>query len=376
MNNLLACINTKLLADYCAIDGRLAPLVALVKHWAKQRAVNDPYRGEHSVQGARWGGDGAGWLRPIWGPVGPAGRTPPLPPMPPTPTPTHPHLPRTHAGTLSSYCYVLMCIFLLQTRPQPVLPKLQQLAPTFRRTVGQWTCEFCDDVRAGWRAGQGRVHWRAVLQAPRAAAVPARNSKSKPLPLRCALPSHTCALQAESLRGFGSSNPECLGELLWAFFEYWAWRHNYSHDVVSVSAGAAGARAPAAGRRDGVGTRQQGAEAGARASPTNLPCLHRPTSTPAQVRLGGCLHKDDKDWTRRVGNERHLVCIEDPFEVGGGGGLRAVRCGGRAGAGAVRGRQAGWRCLSACLPGCRSRSHPSLTLLPIRNPPAHPPAHS
>lgn len=163
VNNMLACANTKLLADYCAIDGRLAPLVALVKHWAKNRAVNDAYR-----------------------------------------------------GTLSSYCYVLMCIHLLQTRPVPVLPVLQQLPPTFRRTVGQWTCEFCDDVA--------------------------------------------------SLRGFGSANRENLAELLWAFFEYWAWRHNYTHDVVSI-------------------------------------------------RLGGCLHKDDKDWTRRIGNERHLVCIEDPFEL-------------------------------------------------------------
>ena len=101
VNNILACVNTKLLADYCAIDARLAPLVALVKHWAKQRAVNDPYR-----------------------------------------------------GTLSSYCYVLMCIHLLQTRPKPVLPPLQQLPPTFRRAVGQWTCEFCDDVsRAGGFGG-------------------------------------------------------------------------------------------------------------------------------------------------------------------------------------------------------------------------------
>ena len=45
VNNMLACANTKLLADYCAIDSRLAPLVALVKHWAKNRAVNDAYRG-------------------------------------------------------------------------------------------------------------------------------------------------------------------------------------------------------------------------------------------------------------------------------------------------------------------------------------------
>jgi hypothetical protein len=25
--------------------------------------------------------------------------------------------------------------------------------------------------------------------------------------------------------------------------------------------------------------------------------------------------KAAKDWTRRVGNERHLICIEDPFDV-------------------------------------------------------------
>ena len=117
MNNILACVNTKLLADYCAIDPRLPRLVALVKHWAKQRAVNDPYR-----------------------------------------------------GTLSSYCYVLMCIHLLQTRPTPVLPALQQLPPTFRRAVGQWTCEFCDDVSTGLGGREDRteggllaVGWLLVL---------------------------------------------------------------------------------------------------------------------------------------------------------------------------------------------------------------------
>ena len=25
--------------------------------------------------------------------------------------------------------------------------------------------------------------------------------------------------------------------------------------------------------------------------------------------------KLDKDWTRRIGNDRHLICIEDPFET-------------------------------------------------------------
>lgn len=25
--------------------------------------------------------------------------------------------------------------------------------------------------------------------------------------------------------------------------------------------------------------------------------------------------KREKDWTRRIGNDRHLICIEDPFET-------------------------------------------------------------
>lgn len=51
-----------------------------------------------------------------------------------------------------------------------------------------------------------------------------------------------------------------------SFFDYWAWRHDYNNGVVSVRAG-------------------------------------RPLS------------KADKDWTKRQGSERHLVCIEDPFEL-------------------------------------------------------------
>jgi predicted nucleotidyltransferase len=163
VNNTLACINTKLLADYASVDPRLAQLVSVVKHWAKQRAVNDPYR-----------------------------------------------------GTLSSYCYVLMCIHLLQTRRPPVLPVLQALPPTFSRRVRDWPCDFFDDVGA--------------------------------------------------LRGFGGENGQGLAALVWAFFEYWAWRHNYANGVVSV-------------------------------------------------RTGGVLTKDEKDWTRRIGTERHLLCVEDPFET-------------------------------------------------------------
>ena len=80
VNNILAIVNTKLLRDYAAIDDRLLQLVFVVKLWAKRRQVNDSYR-----------------------------------------------------GTLSSYCYVLMCIHLLQQRSPPALPCLQAMQPTHSR---------------------------------------------------------------------------------------------------------------------------------------------------------------------------------------------------------------------------------------------------
>lgn len=81
----------------------------------------------------------------------------------------------------------------------------------FYRTVGQWNCDYFDGI--------------------------------------------------ESLKDFGAANKEGLAELVWAFFEYWAWRHDYNNSVISI-------------------------------------------------RTGGFLTKSQKEWTRRVGNERHLVCIE------------------------------------------------------------------
>ena len=166
INNRLALANTRLLATYAACEPRFAVLVTAVKHWAKRRAVNDPYR-----------------------------------------------------GTLSSYCYVLMCVHLLQTRSPPALPCLQadSAAPHDIDTIINGVCV------------------RYASDAPRFAATCTRNTES-------------------------------VAELLVAFFDYWAWRHDYATAVVSV-------------------------------------------------RVGGWVTKAAKDWTRRVGSERHLVGIEDPFEV-------------------------------------------------------------
>ncbi|CAH8392383.1 unnamed protein product [Eruca vesicaria subsp. sativa] len=122
----------------------------------------------------------------------------------------------TYQGTLSSYAYVLMCIHYLQQRSPPILPCLQEMEPTYSVRVDNIRCAYFDNV--------------------------------------------------ERLSTFGSSNRETIAELVWGFFNYWAYGHDYANTVVSV-------------------------------------------------RTGSILGKREKDWTRRVGNDRHLICIEDPFET-------------------------------------------------------------
>ncbi|GLC48346.1 hypothetical protein PLESTB_000086200 [Pleodorina starrii] len=164
MNNLLAISNTRMLGQYCEVDPRLRQLALLVKHWARTRSVNDAYR-----------------------------------------------------GSLSSYAYVLLCIWVLQQRKPAILPVLQQREPhTYDTTVGPWRCSYNDQV--------------------------------------------------EEVKNFGAENKETLAELVVAFFDHWAWRHDYNGSVVCV-------------------------------------------------RTGSTVTKSSKEWTKRQGNERHLMCIEDPFEL-------------------------------------------------------------
>uniref|UniRef100_A0A1J3HW19 RNA uridylyltransferase n=1 Tax=Noccaea caerulescens TaxID=107243 RepID=A0A1J3HW19_NOCCA len=122
----------------------------------------------------------------------------------------------TYQGTLSSYAYVLMCIHFLQMRRPPILPCLQEMEPTYSVRVDNIRCTYFDNV--------------------------------------------------DRLVNFGSTNRETIAELVWGFFNYWAYGHDYANTVVSV-------------------------------------------------RTGSILGKREKDWTRRVGNDRHLICIEDPFET-------------------------------------------------------------
>lgn len=58
----------------------------------------------------------------------------------------------THAGTLSSYAYVILVIFYLQQRQIPVLPVLQQIGrPAVvpdADIVNGFDCYFCRDMDA------------------------------------------------------------------------------------------------------------------------------------------------------------------------------------------------------------------------------------
>lgn len=43
--------------------------------------------------------------------------------------------------------------------------------------------------------------------------------------------------QVDKLRDFGSHNREPIAKLVWAFFNYWAYGHDYANSVISVRTG-------------------------------------------------------------------------------------------------------------------------------------------
>lgn len=49
INNTLALQNTKMVKTYCAIDPRVRPLAMAIKHWTRQRALNDAGKLAHFV---------------------------------------------------------------------------------------------------------------------------------------------------------------------------------------------------------------------------------------------------------------------------------------------------------------------------------------
>ncbi|KAI8997150.1 hypothetical protein BDB01DRAFT_830761 [Pilobolus umbonatus] len=89
VNNTLALQNTKMIKNYVGLDPRVRPLIMVIKHWTKQRSLNDAANG----------------------------------------------------GTLSSYTWTCMIINFLQQRYPPVLPILHQMD-----NENKDEDYFCDDI--------------------------------------------------------------------------------------------------------------------------------------------------------------------------------------------------------------------------------------
>ncbi|KAK7202968.1 hypothetical protein BZA70DRAFT_242064, partial [Myxozyma melibiosi] len=96
LNNPIALENTKMVKTYVQIDARVRPLAMIIKHWAKQRALNDAAGG----------------------------------------------------GTLSSYSWICLIINFLQLRTPPILPSLHKIGNDLRqeKIVNGVDISFCDDL--------------------------------------------------------------------------------------------------------------------------------------------------------------------------------------------------------------------------------------
>ncbi|CAG8955778.1 hypothetical protein HYFRA_00011647 [Hymenoscyphus fraxineus] len=135
VNNTLALENTRMIKTYVLIDDRVRPLAMIIKHWTKRRIVNDAAFG----------------------------------------------------GTLSSYTWICMIIYFLQTRNPSVLPALHQRPHLKLPSKDGLESAFADDL--------------------------------------------------DALKGHGAKNKETLGELLFAFFRFYGYEFDYEKQVVSVRNG-------------------------------------------------------------------------------------------------------------------------------------------
>ena len=130
-----------------------------------------------------------------------------------------------------------MCVHLLQTRrPHPALPVLQSEREAQRDGLG-----FDVDVPGGV-AG-------STLSAPSPSPAPLSMGGPGPSPPPPPSPAtggggggviRWRVRYSDDPARFSSAcllNRESLAELLWAFFEYWSWNHDYANSVVSVRTG-------------------------------------------------------------------------------------------------------------------------------------------
>eukprot|EP00163_Fabomonas_tropica_P013972 TRINITY_DN255_c1_g1_i1.p2 TRINITY_DN255_c1_g1~~TRINITY_DN255_c1_g1_i1.p2 ORF type:complete len:355 (-),score=64.14 TRINITY_DN255_c1_g1_i1:234-1298(-) len=191
VNNHLALRNSQMLRDYSLLDSRLKPLVLIVKYWAKRREINEPYR-----------------------------------------------------GSLSSYCYTLMCIFHLQTRNPPILPCLQRIPDAESKQRAQ-------DIMSGKIQTDDELPSDMSTYCRKIMVDKWDVYSTKEL---------------DSLTNFGAANKETVGELLCSFLGFFAHEFDRDHAVASI-------------------------------------------------REGRLLRKDEVGWNTTEERNRHLFCIQDPFDL-------------------------------------------------------------
>ncbi|KAL6060945.1 RNA uridylyltransferase [Balamuthia mandrillaris] len=181
VNNLLALYNTRLIAAYAEIDPRLRTMCYIIKHWAKKRQLNEPYR-----------------------------------------------------GTPSSYAWVLLVIHFLQQRDPPVLPCLQAMGRKRQRRQQPL-------LVATATAGGSVAPANAKQQPQSATSSPpvGEEGGESGVAEEELVEGFDCYYYkaTDKLRDFGKRNEESLGSLLAAFFCFYAHEFEYRHKVVSVRTG-------------------------------------------------------------------------------------------------------------------------------------------
>ena len=198
VNNLLALENSALIKAYMSCDLRARQLTYLIKHWAKQRKINDPFR-----------------------------------------------------GTLSSYAYVLMTIHYLQQLSPPVLPCLQSY-----------------------------------------------NSPNRPVKIVSGYDCHFSPV------GAWVSHNRCTLSQLWSgWLFYYAHAFGYTDDVISIRVGGVLPKRAKVGHIAYTTVRRRYHRA------CGVETADSPLCSVRSVWL------QEKEWASSGKRDRHLLSIEDPFEV-------------------------------------------------------------
>ena len=117
-------------------------------------------------------------------------------------------------GTLSSYGYVICLLYFLQNRPIPLIPNLQKIPPNWTGQSPSNNQSQSDRESDENRFDLSHHDNTTYFYKP-------ENN-----PFKISL-----------LSKFAARNKETIGELLAAFFNFFAWQFDYNSDVVSIQSG-------------------------------------------------------------------------------------------------------------------------------------------